>query len=105
MVSVGQSVLSSVLIIDWTVHCPGVGFLFGLFISPLLTRTENNRHSLQDQLWSWSGQDFDQAEAQDDPPFAAEKAKVLCWIMTGPETHQTKVIILRILRIHYLDFQ
>ena len=91
VVSVGQSVLSSVPIIDWTVHCPGVGFLFGLFISPFLTRTENNRHSLQDQLLSWSSQDFDQAGAQDEPLFAAEKAKVLCWIMTGPRTHKTKV--------------
>ena len=28
---------------------------------------------------------------EEEAPLVAEKVKVLCWIMTGPKTHQTKV--------------
>ena len=28
---------------------------------------------------------------EEEAPSVAEKVKVLCWIMTGPKTHQTKV--------------
>ena len=65
-------------------------------------------------MWSWSSQDTDQAgdvsDLQEDielggetgpltevvfhskdAPLTADKVKVLCWIMTGPRTHKTKV--------------
>ena len=66
--------------------CAGLGFIFGLFISPLLTRTDNFQlpgsfHHVQDPH---DPQDHSELEG-------AEKVKVLCWVMTGPTNHQAKV--------------
>ena len=75
--SIGQSVLTSVGLTD--LRCAGLGFILGLFISSLLTRTDKGQkkeaHQSEDKL---------AAEL-------AEKVKVLCWVMTGPTNHQAKV--------------
>ena len=59
--------------------------MFGLFISPLLIRTEDN-HDAAGPLT-----EVVSPSNEGEAPVVAEKVKVLCWIMTGPKTHQTKV--------------
>ena len=76
--SIGQSVLTAVGLTDH-LHCAGLGFIFGLFISPLLIRTDKGQKEEVNQ-----GVDKLAAEL-------AEKVKVLCWVMTGPSNHQAKV--------------
>ena len=91
-----------------SLDCPGLGFISGLFISPLLFRTENKGDFFTDlatQFSSRDGQYIDQVggdhselEAGTQAEIVShskelltEKVKVLCWIMTGPKTHQNKV--------------
>ena len=144
VVSAGQSVSQfSISLLSSTLNVnsglSGLGFMMGLFISPLLVTPANNLtflqalaaqfwsennldthtggQSVKDQLESGSlteigGQDGGQ-DVQDrhDPseleagagsvtelqsegeeaPRLAERVKVLCWIMTQPQTHQSKV--------------
>ena len=75
--SIGQSVLTAVGLTD--LCYAGLGFIFGLFISPLLIRTDKGQKEEVNQ-----GVDKLAAEL-------AEKVKVLCWVMTGPTNHQAKV--------------
>ena len=78
VVGLGQSILYSPLLSEN--NCLGLGFIAGLFIYPLLIRTE-----LMEVAEVMS--DSNEGEAE----LLAEKVKVLCWVMTGPKTHQTKV--------------
>ena len=110
-VSVGQS-LSSPLLVLTCLCTAGIGFLFGLLT--LLIRTENREprgvhsphnphnhsepegvsgpvrevvfHSKKEE--AHKGEDKLAVEL-------AEKVKVLCWVMTGPDNHQAKVILFR----------
>ena len=90
--SIGQSVLTSVGLTD--LCCAGLGFILGLLISPLLTRTDNFQlpgsfHHVQDPH-----DPHDQSNLEGVDKLAAElteKVKVLCWVMTGPTNHQAKV--------------
>ena len=73
--------------------------MFGLFISPI-TRPENfqPRH-VQDIIHrvveglSESDRGVVIHSTEEDKPSMdlGEKVKVLCWVMTGPSNHQTKV--------------
>ena len=52
-------------------------------------------------MWGRRSQDSDDDNSElkggteplteEETPLVAEKVSVLCWIMTGPKTHQTKV--------------
>ena len=88
--------------------CAGIGFLFGLLT--LLIRTENreprgvhsphNPHN-HSELEGVSGPEgevlFHSKEEETQKgknnliSELAEKGKVLCWVMTGPDNHQAKV--------------
>ena len=113
VLSTGQSVLTAAGLTDH-LRCSGLGFIFGLFISPLLTRTDNfqlpgSLHHVQDphdpqdhsELDGVSGPEREvvlnsreEKAHQSEDKLAAdltEKVKVLCWVMTGPSNHQAKV--------------
>ena len=91
MVGLGQSILYSPLLSEN--NCLGLGFIAGLFIYPLLIRTE-----LMEVAEVMS--DSNEGEAE----LLAEKVKVLCWIMTGPQNHQTKVSKLTVRDVQLLLF-
>ena len=90
----------------------GLCFISGLFISPLLFRAENKGNFNSQRAAQFSprksqkidhGGDGDQTDktelkagpvtepASHSKGLLVEKVKVLCWIMTGPKTHHTKV--------------
>ena len=77
VLSTGQSVLTAAGLTG--LCCSGLGFILGLFISPLLIRTDKGQKEGAHQ-----GEDKLAAEL-------AEKVKVLCWVMTGPSNHKAKV--------------
>ena len=84
VVGLGQSILYSPLLSEN--NCLGLGFIAGLFIYPLLIITELTELAEVTEVTKVMS-DSNEGEAE----LLAEKVKVLCWIMTGPQNHQTKV--------------